>query len=105
MSRLLHHFLPVFSFGLALDEKVTANQATETAAAVTARARELIDRAKSAAQADGKRPEQAEGATFAVVAWIDEIMARNPAYLTGSIPLPALFVLNIDTCNGMLPVR
>lgn len=87
MSRLLHHFLPVFSFGLALDEKVTANQATETAAAVTARARELIDRAKSAAQADGKRPEQADGAAFAVVAWIDEIMARNPAYLTGSIPL------------------
>jgi len=46
MSRLLHHFLPVFSFGLALDEKVTANQASEAAAAVTARARELIDRAK-----------------------------------------------------------
>ena len=87
MSRLLHHFLPVFSFGLALDEKVTANQASEAAAAVTARARELIDRAKSAALADGKRPEQAEGAAFAVVAWIDEIMARNPAYLTGSIPL------------------
>ena len=87
MSRLLHHFLPVFSFGLALDEKVTANQASEAAAAVTARARELIDRAKSAALADGKRPEQADGAAFAVVAWIDEIMARNPAYLTGSIPL------------------
>ena len=87
MSRLLHHFLPVFSFGLALDEKVAAGQATETAAVVTARARELIDRAKSAAQANGKRPEQADGAAFAVVAWIDEIMARNPAYLTGSIPL------------------
>lgn len=87
MSRLLHHFLPVFSFGLALDEKVAAGQATETAAAATARARELIDRAKSAAQANGKRPEQADGAAFAVVAWIDEIMARNPAYLTGSIPL------------------
>ena len=87
MSRLLHHFLPVFSFGLALDEKVAAGQATETAAVVTARARELIDRAKSAAQANGLRPEQADGAAFAVVAWIDEIMARNPAYLTGSIPL------------------
>lgn len=87
MARLLHHFLSVFSFGLALDEKVTANQAVETAAAVTARARELIDRAKAAAQADGKRPEQAEGAAFAVAAWIDEIMARNPSYLTGSIPL------------------
>jgi type IV/VI secretion system ImpK/VasF family protein len=87
MSRLLHHFLPVFSFGLALDEKVSANQASEPAAAVTAHARELVDRAKAAAQADGKRPEQADGATFAVVAWIDEIMARNPAYLTGGIPL------------------
>lgn len=95
MARLLHHFLPVFTFGLALDEKVTANQASETAAAVTARARELIDRAKSAAQADGKRPEQADGAAFAVVAWIDEIMARNPAYLTGSIPLQvAMFNTN-----------
>ena len=87
MARLLHHFLPVFTFGLALDEKVAAGQASEAAAAVTARARELIDRAKAAAQADGKRPEQADGAAFAVVAWIDEIMARNPAYLTGSIPL------------------
>ena len=87
MARLLHHFLPVFTFGLALDEKVAAGQASEAAAAVTARARELIYRAKAAAQADGKRPEQADGAAFAVVAWIDEIMARNPAYLTGSIPL------------------
>lgn len=95
MARLLQHFLPVFSFGLALDEKVAANQATEPATAVTARARELIDRAKSAAQADGKRPEQADGASFAVVAWIDEIMARNPAYLTGSIPLQvAMFNTN-----------
>jgi len=87
MARLLHHFLPVFSFGLALDEKVTTGQASEAAASVVARARELIDRAKTSAQADGKRPEQADGAAFAVVAWIDEIMARNPAYLTGSIPL------------------
>ena len=45
MARLLHHFLPVFSFGLALDEKVTAGQASEPAASVVARARELIDRA------------------------------------------------------------
>ncbi|QIL20896.1 DotU family type IV/VI secretion system protein [Thermomonas sp. HDW16] len=87
MARLLHHFLPVFSFGLALDEKIAAGQASEGSAAVTTRARELIDRAKAAAQADGKRPEQADGAAFALAAWIDEIMARNPAYLTGSIPL------------------
>jgi len=87
MARLLHHFIPVFSFGLALDEKVTAGQASEPGATVVSRARELIDRAKAAAQADGKRPEQVDGAAFAVVAWVDEIMARNPAWLTGSIPL------------------
>ena len=56
MARLLQHFLPVFSFGLALDEKVAAGQAGDPAAAVVARARELIDRAKAAAQADGNAP-------------------------------------------------
>ncbi|MDQ3160906.1 MAG: DotU family type IV/VI secretion system protein, partial [Pseudomonadota bacterium] len=87
MARLLHHYIPVFSFGLALDEKVSEGQSTEKGAAVVARARELIDRAKAAAQAGGKRPEQADDAAFAVVAWIDEIMARNPVWLTGSNPL------------------
>ena len=33
MARLLHHFLPVFTFGLALDEKVAAGQASEAATA------------------------------------------------------------------------
>ena len=88
MARLLHHFTPLFSYGLALDEKVSVNQASEPAAAVIARARELIDRAKAAALADGKRPEQVDGAAFAVVAWIDEIMARNPTCLvSGATPL------------------
>ena len=87
MARLLHHFIPVFSYGLALDEKVSSGQASELGASIVASARALIDRAKTAAQADGKRPEQADGAAFAVAAWIDEIMARNPAYLTGGVPL------------------
>lgn len=95
MARLLHHFIPVFSYGLALDEKVTSNQASEPGATVVARARELIDRAKAAAQADGKRTEQVDGGAFALVAWIDEIMARNPVWLTDSIPLQvAMFNTN-----------
>ncbi|WP_374248889.1 DotU family type IV/VI secretion system protein [Thermomonas sp.] len=85
MARLLHHFSALFSFGLALDEQVAGNQASEPAAAVVARARELIERAKAAAMADGKRPEQADNAAFAVVAWIDEIMARNPVWLTSGV--------------------
>ncbi|HST45614.1 MAG TPA: DotU family type IV/VI secretion system protein [Luteimonas sp.] len=87
MARLLHHFMPLFSFGLALDEKVAANAASEPAARVVDAARTLLERAKAAAAADGKRPEHVEDATFAVVAWIDEIMARHPAYLTSATPL------------------
>ena len=96
MARLIHHFSAVFTFGLALDEKVSANQAADTAMSVATRARELIERAKSAALADGKRPEQADDACFAVVAWIDEIMARNPAWLTsGTTPLQvSMFTTN-----------
>lgn len=96
MARLLHHFSPVFSFGLALDESVAGGQAADAAAVVAARARELIERARASALADGKRPEQVDDAAFAVVAWIDEIMARNPVWLTsGVIPLQvAMFTTN-----------
>lgn len=88
MARLLHHFTALFLYGLALDEKVSVSQASEPAASVIARARDLIDRAKAASLADGKRPEQVDGAAFAVVAWIDEIMARNPSWLvSGATPL------------------
>lgn len=100
MARLLHHFVPVFSYGLALDEKVTANQATEAATAVSARARELIDRAKASALADSKRPEQVDGATFAVVAWIDEIMARNPTWLVGGTPPLQVSMFNTNNAGN-----
>lgn len=87
MARLLHHFMPLFSFGLALDEKVAANAASEPAASVIDAARTLLDRAKAAASADGKRPEHVDDAGFAAIAWIDEVMARNPVWLTGAMPL------------------
>lgn len=82
MARLVHHFAPLFSFGLALDEKIAANAASDPPQAVIEHVRDLLERARASAAADGKRPEAIEQASFAVVAWIDEIMARNPAYLT-----------------------
>ena len=100
MARLLHHFTPLFSYGLALDEKVSANQASEPAASVIARARELIDRAKAAALADGKRPEQVDGAAFAVVAWIDEIMARNPSWLVSGAPPLQVKMFNTNNAGN-----
>lgn len=87
MARLLHHFMPLFSFGLALDDNVAANAAGDPAAKVIDAARTLLERAKAAATADGKRPEHVDDAGFAVIAWIDEVMARNPAWLTAAMPL------------------
>lgn len=100
MARLLHHFTPLFSFGLALDEMVSANTASEPVASVLNAARTLIDRAKAAALADGKRAEHVDDATFAVAAWIDEIMARNPAYLTGQAPPLQVALYNTNNAGN-----
>ncbi len=95
MARLLHYFSPVFSFGLELDERIAAGSAANAAEAVQAHARGLIERARAAAQAAGKRPEHVESASFAVVAWFDEILTRNPAYWNSVTPLQvALFNTN-----------
>lgn len=95
MARLLEYFMPVFSFGLELDEKISQAQASAPVAEVQAQARRLIEQARAAAQAAGKRPEHVESAAFALVAWIDEIVSRNPSYWGGASPLQvALFNTN-----------
>src|SRR3546814_601648 len=43
----------------------------------------------------GQRPEHIEAAAFALVAWIDEIISRNPAYWNDASPLQvAMFNTN-----------
>ena len=79
---------------------VEVGQAGDAAASVTARARELIERARSAALADGKRPEQVDDAAFAVVAWIDEIMARNPAWLVSGTPPLQVAMFNTNNAGN-----
>jgi len=95
MARLLDFFSPVFSFGLELDERIAAGAAGNAAAEVQDHARKLLATAKAAALAGGKRPEHVESAGFAVVAWFDEILTRNPAYWNSVTPLQvALFNTN-----------
>jgi type IV/VI secretion system ImpK/VasF family protein len=95
MARLLEFFSPVFSFGLELDERIAAGTAANGADAVQAHARGLLDRAKAAALAAGKRPEHVDSASFAAVSWFDEIVTRNPAYWNSVTPLQvALFNTN-----------
>src|SRR3546814_8000276 len=95
MGRLSEHFMPVFSFGLALDEKIAQSQPATPVVEVQAEARRLVEHARAAAHAAGQRPEHIEAAAFALVAWIDEIISRNPASWTDASPLQmALFNTN-----------
>ena len=95
MMRLLDYFMPVLSYGLELDEKISQSRAELTVVQVHASVRAHLEQARAAAQDAGKRPEHVESAAFAVVAWLDEVIARNPAYWGGSSPLQvALFNTN-----------
>lgn len=95
MARLLEFFVPLLSYGLGLDEKISRGATEAPVAEVHAAIRAQIERARAAALAAGKRPEHVESAAFAVVAWLDEVIARNPAYWGGVSPLQvALFNTN-----------
>lgn len=95
MHRLIHYFLPLYAFGLELDESIASNTASATMDDVQRQARDLLEAGKRAALAAGKRPEHVESASFAVVAWFDEIVTRNPNWWSGGTPLQvALFNTN-----------
>lgn len=86
-SRLFDCFAPVFSLGLELDTLIAAGKPPASVTDVYTKLRAAIDRAKAAATASGRRAEQTDAAVFAVVAWLDEIVARNPAYWNSGTPL------------------
>ncbi|WP_158879634.1 DotU family type IV/VI secretion system protein [Rhodanobacter sp. L36] len=87
MARLLEYFVPLFSFGLAIDEQVASGSSQGGVDEVYARARLLIEQARSTALTAGKPPAAVESAAFAVVAWFDEIITRNPLWWSQASPL------------------
>jgi len=87
VNRLLHFFSSVFSFGLRLDEGWTRGEIPEDAADTQRKVQTLLEHARASATAAGKRSEHVDAAAFAVVAWIDEVMVRNPGDWTSVRPL------------------
>jgi len=91
MARLLDSFSAFVSFGLALDASVAASIAgghtTLSHDAAQQQARRLLDAARTAASAAGAPAAQVESAAFAMVAWIDEILARHPGAQGAVAPL------------------
>ncbi|MEO8777042.1 MAG: DotU family type IV/VI secretion system protein [Rhodanobacter sp.] len=87
MSRLLAFFTPLLSFGLAVDEQIAGGNPPGSVEEVYARARSVTEQARSAALAAGKPAAAVESAAFAVVAWFDEIITRNPSWWSQASPL------------------
>ena len=89
MARLLDCFSAFISFGLALDASIAAGRPALPHDAAQQQARRLLDAARAEADASGTPAAQVESAVFAMVAWIDEILARHPGADAGTAPLQA----------------
>lgn len=78
MPRLLDFYRPLFSFGLRLDLAIRAGGDRASVAAAQGQALALLAQARQHATAAGQRADRIESASFALVAWLDEIIARDP---------------------------
>ena len=87
MARLFDCFSTLFTFGLELDAAIAAGRAAPAPEAAQQRALQLLDQARDAARAAGSSAAHIESASFAIVAWLDEVIARHPARRTGATPL------------------
>ncbi|MEG0245784.1 MAG: DotU family type IV/VI secretion system protein, partial [Pseudomonas sp.] len=85
--RLLDLFSQTLSFGLDLDERIAKGTVMEQASELQQNLRELIAQARSRCLAAGKLPDQIERAAFAVAAWLDEVLTRNPNWWHTVTPL------------------
>ncbi|MDN8614701.1 DotU family type IV/VI secretion system protein [Variovorax ginsengisoli] len=78
MARLLDTFSSFVSFGLGLDASIAADRAEPGCESARQQALNLLEEARTAALALGRPAAAVESARFAMVAWIDEILARHP---------------------------
>lgn len=89
MARLVDCFAPLFTFGLALDASArtvagsAAGSLAHDLSAQQTQALHLLERARSLALEQGHPPQEVESAAYAVVAWLDEVLARRSANRPG----------------------
>jgi len=97
VTTLLSFFSELFTYGLSLDEQLASSTPAVKADSIFAESRTRLQEAKAAAVAAGKRPADVEEALFAVVAWLDEVIAKHPAHWDAGNPLQVEF---FDTRNA-----
>lgn len=96
MATLLTYFADLFTFGQALSDTLTKQGGyPRSSADVYSELRNRIDSAKQAAQQGQKRDADINEASFAVVAWLDEIVASHPDWWKDATQLQVtLFATN-----------
>jgi len=78
---MLQYFSAVFSYGLSLDEQLSRDGgALRGPDHLYADLGRRLEEAKQSALTGQKHPEDVREATFALAAWLDEIVARHPQY-------------------------
>jgi len=87
MARLIDHYASLIAFGLELDASIAGGMPSVSAEQAQQGALLLIAQARKAAIATGQSSHAVESASFAMVAWFDEIVARNPAWDNAITPL------------------
>lgn len=98
MPALLQYFSRLFTFGLALDERLSRDgRPSQSPGEIYAELRRRLEQAKAAALKGQRRAEDVEEASFAVVAWLDEIIARHPEHWEAATSLQ---VTLFDTTNA-----
>ncbi len=90
MRRLVDFYAPLISFGLELDAAIAAGTVSLSAEQAQQGAQRLLEQARRVALAAGKPQHAVESASFAMVAWFDEIVTHNPAWGSGPAPLQVL---------------
>jgi type IV/VI secretion system ImpK/VasF family protein len=87
MARVFDCFSALFPFGLQLDASLTARQVDRTPEEIQRRALSLLEEARASARAAGVPAEWIESSSFALIAWIDEIIARHSDWAQAIVPL------------------
>lgn len=90
MLRLVEFYAALISHGLELDAARAAGRPRLSAPEAQQGAQRLLEQARRAALAAGKPRHAVESASFALVAWFDEIVARDPTWSAGLTPLQVL---------------
>lgn len=89
--RLFSFYAAAIGFGLAIDAQDPETPIDATGAEAQQRMRRLLERANTAARAQGKAPADIDSAAFALTAWFDEVAARRQDWVDAVAPLQLLW--------------